>query len=204
MKVGSGKNSTSGIVTGVIMPIEKFLLTHPWIGWIAFLVVLGIFAVFIIWQYLIKSRITQRTLSDVKKACDADSAKEILLSVPAGLSRSGGRAIEYHKICSDSESPGPNEYVRSTPSYLFSGINSRTTNVPIARRKDSRVCQATIPRTANLKAGWPRDALRQIYPSDISSLGSDSSRSYSRPPSYREMRRSATNSPSVISPYSGF
>ena len=185
------------------MRFEKFLTTHPWVGWVAFLLVLGLFLLFIGFQYLSKSRLTNRALSDIKSACEEDSVRENLMSAAKTLSQSNRGIAEYHKICSDDDAGGLNDSLRSTPSYLFTGQHQRTTRLPIGQRKDSFVGQS-LDRPMNWKPGWPREALRQIYPSDISSVGSDSSRSYSRPLSYREMRRSNPNSPTVISPYSGF
>jgi hypothetical protein len=191
------------IVT-MIIRFEKFLVSHPWIGWVAFFILLALFLIFIAWQYLAKSRLKNRALSDIKNACEADSVMENLISASAVLSRKNLPVAEYHKICSDDESSGPNESLRSTPSYLYTGPNPRMSRVPISRRKDSYISQAPFEKPTNWKPGWPREALRQIYPSDISSVGSDSSRSYSRPLSYREMRRSGPSSPTLISPYSGF
>lgn len=181
------------------MQIEKFLITHPWIGWIAFFAALGIFLLFLAVQYLIKSRITKEALSSIKNANDTESMKENLIHP-----RSDIRACaEYHKICSDDEGPGINDSIRSTPSYLASLQLAPATRLPISRRKDSYVGNYH-PQTPNWKPGWPREALRQIYPSDISSVGSDSSRSYGRPLSYREIRRSTPSSPSILSPYAGY
>jgi|LauGreDrversion4_2_1035121.scaffolds.fasta_scaffold237234_2 hypothetical protein len=181
------------------MQVEKFLLTHPWIGWIAFFVALGIFLIFVLLQYLLKSRLTKGALSSMKNAQDTESAKENLV-----LPSSDIRAYaEYHKICSDDETPGLNDSIRSTPSYLVTLQLPRASRLPINRRKESFVGHYN-PQKNNWKPGWPREALRQIYPSDISSVGSESSRSYGRPLSYREMRRSTPSSPSILSPYTGF
>ena len=186
------------------MSAEKFLVTHPWIGWVAFFTLLGILVLFITWQYLAKNRLTNRALSDLKNACEVDSVKENLIKASESLSRADTRVTEYHKISSDTESPCPNDSLLSTPLYAYTGISARTTQLPISRRKDSIVSQPALQTPLNYKPGWRREVLRQIYPSDISSVGSDTSRSYSRPLSYREMRRSTPNSPTVISPYSGF
>ena len=205
MKTGSGKNSTTAIMIRAFVPVEKFLVSHPWTGWIAFFMVLGIFGFFMIWQYVCKSRLTTRAISQIKNACDTDSVTEKLISASDALSRMNNLGTEYHKISSDNESPSLSESLRSTPSYLFTGVhNTQATRLPISRRKDSFVGLPTSAKPITFTPMRPREALRQIYPSDISSVGSESSRSYSRPLSYREMRRSTPNSPTVISPYSGF
>jgi hypothetical protein len=177
------------------MNFQTFLLIHPWIGWIAFFALLAVFIIFIIVQYIVKKRMKSAALSQIKNATENDSMKEKLIAHGVHSVR---RPAEYHRICSDDELSIPSVSQRSTPAYP--SLVAQPLKLPISQRKDSIVGHYS-PKVPLWKPTRTRDALRQIYPSDVSSVGSESSRSFGRPLSYRDMRRSNPNSPTVTSPY---
>lgn len=194
--LGFGKNSTSDLLR-FMKPISSFFTDHSELGWVAFGIALLVFLVFIAFEYRKEAHAAQKALLEAKSYHSANSERDPLLVTHHKHDPNEPKATEYHQIGSEDDI-GLDESLRSTPSYIYPQYRPVGGRTAGGRRSDN---YRTSPFLLNSKerVAWPRNALRQIYPSDVSSVGSiDTSRSYPRPLSYREMRRSNQNSPTVL------
>jgi hypothetical protein len=159
--------------------------------------------IYLVVEYRNKSSFAAKIIAEAKlHSSDSESTRLITRAV-AREPLKQQRGFEKYNIASDTEFV-EDESMRCTPSYIYPqyqshGLMKTDSTSEIfseSPRKRFDILRVTPAATPEKRRTWrTRDSLKQIYPSDISSIGPDTSRSHSRPPSYRYMRPSNQNSP---------
>jgi len=170
------------------------------VGWVAFVCLLLVFLIYIVWEYRNKAAYREKLILEIKQQSANSESAGLINPEKLRRSLSGLQSTETYNIGSESDFT-EEDSMRCTPSYIFPQYNAPVLKsfdryefpfslsiFPHRRAEQQRKLTPSGTPLAGRSSWRTRDSLKHLYPSDVSSHGLDSSRSYGRPLSYRDMR----------------